>query len=129
MLFYYFVVRKSCKLFRVETTNFVIFAINPYVGFPLLILLVPTDPLIARRVPFSETYIPFVLLRSTQSKVSSQVVELILINVINLVASLAKREYYARPELTPKEAFTETLKKINDVVSQFFKDRGGNVSC
>lgn len=40
--------------------------------------------------------------------------------ITNLVASLAKREYYSNPDLSPKEAFSATLKKINDVVSEFF---------
>lgn len=40
--------------------------------------------------------------------------------ITNLVASLAKREYYSDPDLSPKEAFSATLKKINDVVSEFF---------
>lgn len=40
--------------------------------------------------------------------------------VTNLVASLAKREYYANPDLSPKKAFSATLKKINDVVEEFF---------
>ncbi len=40
--------------------------------------------------------------------------------VTNLVASLAKREYYSNPDLSPKEAFSAALKKINDVVDEFF---------
>ncbi len=40
--------------------------------------------------------------------------------VTNLIASLAKREYYSNPDLSPKEAFSATLKKINDVVDEFF---------
>ncbi|KKS01200.1 MAG: hypothetical protein UU54_C0009G0005 [Candidatus Yanofskybacteria bacterium GW2011_GWA2_41_22] len=43
--------------------------------------------------------------------------------IINLVASLAKREYYAKQELTPKEAFSSTLKKINGVIEEFFKNK------
>ncbi|MBI2641840.1 DNA polymerase III subunit alpha, partial [Candidatus Roizmanbacteria bacterium] len=43
--------------------------------------------------------------------------------VTNLVASLAKREYYSNPDLDPKEAFSLTLKKINDVVDEFFKNK------
>lgn len=43
--------------------------------------------------------------------------------MINLVASLAKREYYSKPNLLPKEAFTATLKKINEVVEEFFKNK------
>lgn len=43
--------------------------------------------------------------------------------VINLVASLAKREYYAHSAADPKEAFSATLKKINDVIEEFFKNK------
>lgn len=43
--------------------------------------------------------------------------------VINLVASLAKREYYAHADLPIKEAFTAALKKINGVVEEFFKKK------
>ena len=44
--------------------------------------------------------------------------------VTNLIASLAKREYYSRPEISPRDAFSATLKKINDVVEEFFKNKG-----
>lgn len=43
--------------------------------------------------------------------------------VANLVASLAKREYYSNPDISPKEAFSATLKKINDVVDEFFVNK------
>lgn len=43
--------------------------------------------------------------------------------VTNLVASLAKREYYSRSDASPREAFSATLKKINDVVEEFFKNK------
>src|SRR3989338_863589 len=43
--------------------------------------------------------------------------------VTNLVASLAKREYYSNPDLAQKEAFSLTLKKINDVVAEFFTNK------
>ncbi len=43
--------------------------------------------------------------------------------VTNLVSSLAKREYYSNPDLSPKEAFSATLKKINDVVEEFFVNK------
>src|SRR3989344_3564393 len=43
--------------------------------------------------------------------------------ITNLVASLAKREYYSRPEISPRDAFSATLKKINDVVEEFFKNK------
>ena len=48
--------------------------------------------------------------------------------VTNLVASLAKREYYSRPNISPRDAFSATLKKINDVVEEFFKNKSLNVS-
>jgi len=43
--------------------------------------------------------------------------------MINLVASLAKREYYAGNDIAPKEAFSKTLKKINEVLQDFFKKK------
>ncbi|MDP4001757.1 MAG: WD40 repeat domain-containing protein [bacterium] len=43
--------------------------------------------------------------------------------VLNLVASLAKREYYANPDASPKDAFSGALKKINGVVEEFFKNK------
>ncbi|HXK40630.1 hypothetical protein A3G06_00100 [Candidatus Nomurabacteria bacterium RIFCSPLOWO2_12_FULL_46_14] len=46
--------------------------------------------------------------------------------VTNLVASLAKREYYSRPDISPRDAFSATLKKINDVVEEFFSAKGGS---
>src|SRR3989344_7216763 len=48
--------------------------------------------------------------------------------ITNLVASLAKREYYSNPDLSPKEAFSATLKKINDVVSEFFINKDVKVN-
>lgn len=44
--------------------------------------------------------------------------------IINLIASLGKREYYALPDPSPREAFANTLKKINEVVEEFFKNKG-----
>jgi len=43
--------------------------------------------------------------------------------VLNLVASLAKREYYNNQEVGPKDAFSSALKKINGVVEEFFKNK------
>ena len=43
--------------------------------------------------------------------------------ITNLVASLAKREYYSRLEISPREAFSATLKKINGVIEEFFKNK------
>ena len=48
--------------------------------------------------------------------------------VINLVASLAKREYYSKPDLSPKEAFGSALKKINGVVEEFFKRKDTKIN-
>lgn len=48
--------------------------------------------------------------------------------VTNLVASLAKREYYSNPDISPRDAFSATLKKINDVVEEFFKNRSLKVN-
>jgi hypothetical protein len=42
--------------------------------------------------------------------------------ITNLIASIAKREYYSNPNLSPHNAFVATLKKINDVVEEFFKN-------
>src|SRR3989338_3631669 len=43
--------------------------------------------------------------------------------VTNLVASLAKREYFSKPDTSPRAAFEATLKKVNDVVEEFFKNK------
>ncbi len=43
---------------------------------------------------------------------------------INLISALAKREYYSTFNITPKEAFAATLKKINEVVEEFFEHKG-----
>ena len=46
---------------------------------------------------------------------------------LNLLASLAKREYYSEtgtPGDDPKAAFDSTLKKLNDVLEDFFKKDG-----
>ncbi len=43
---------------------------------------------------------------------------------INLISALAKREYYARRDLSPREAFGATLRKVNEVVDEFFKNKG-----
>ncbi len=43
--------------------------------------------------------------------------------MVNLVASLAKREYYAAPSTGPKESFSKTLKKINEVLQDFFRNK------
>ena len=43
--------------------------------------------------------------------------------MINLVASLAKREYYSKTDVAPKDAFSKTLKKINEVLQDFFRNK------
>ena len=46
--------------------------------------------------------------------------------VLNLVSSLAKREYYSENreiEEDPKKAFDHTLKKLNDVLEDFFENK------
>ena len=48
--------------------------------------------------------------------------------MVNLVASLAKREYYSKPNLIPREAFAATLKKINEIVDEFFKNKGAKIN-
>lgn len=47
---------------------------------------------------------------------------------VNLIAALAKREYYAVPGLAPREAFARTLKKVNEVVEDFFEHEGLTVN-
>src|SRR3989344_7825222 len=48
--------------------------------------------------------------------------------MVNLVASLAKREYYSKSDIAPKEAFSKTLKKINEVLQDFFKNKDLDVN-
>src|SRR3989339_1108882 len=43
--------------------------------------------------------------------------------IINLIASIAKREYYAHGNIAPKQAFSNSLKKVNDVIDEFFKNK------
>jgi len=43
--------------------------------------------------------------------------------MINLISSLAKREYYANVDVIPKDAFSKTLKKINEVLQDFFRNK------
>ena len=42
--------------------------------------------------------------------------------VVSLISALARREYYANPGLTPREAFSRTLHKANEVVDEFFRN-------
>jgi hypothetical protein len=48
--------------------------------------------------------------------------------MVSLIAALGRREYYAQPGAVPREAFGRTLKKINEVVEDFFKTSGVNLS-
>lgn len=48
--------------------------------------------------------------------------------MINLVASLAKREYYTQNGIPPKEAFSKSLKKINEVLREFFKNKDTRIN-
>lgn len=48
--------------------------------------------------------------------------------MINLVSSLAKREYYARPNAFPRDSFSKTLKKINEVLQDFFHDKNAKIN-
>jgi hypothetical protein len=48
--------------------------------------------------------------------------------MINLVASLAKREYYAQADAISKESFSKTLKKINEVLQDFFHNKDTKIN-
>jgi len=46
--------------------------------------------------------------------------------LVNLISSLAKREYYSDSSLDledPKKAFEQTLKKLNEVLGEFFQNK------
>jgi len=49
--------------------------------------------------------------------------------ITNLIASLAKREYYAQGDIAPKLAFTNALKKVNDVIDEFFKNKNLQINA
>lgn len=42
--------------------------------------------------------------------------------VVSLISALARREYYANPNIPPREAFSRTLRKANEVVDEFFRN-------
>ncbi len=42
--------------------------------------------------------------------------------VVSLISALARREYYANPNLPPREAFSRTLRKANEIVDEFFRN-------
>jgi hypothetical protein len=42
--------------------------------------------------------------------------------MVSLIAALARREYYAQPGVVPREAFSRTLRKANEVVEEFFRN-------
>ena len=46
----------------------------------------------------------------------------------NLVASLAKREYYSNSGISPRDAFTNALRKVNDVVDEFFTKKDAKIN-
>src|SRR3989344_2181462 len=46
----------------------------------------------------------------------------------NLVASLAKREYYSNSGISPRDAFTNALRKVNDVVDEFFTKKEAKIN-
>lgn len=48
--------------------------------------------------------------------------------IVSLIAAMARREYYAQPNATPREAFTRILHRINEVVDEFFKSSGVNLA-
>jgi hypothetical protein len=48
--------------------------------------------------------------------------------MVSLIAALARREYYAVPGEAPKDAFTRTLHKLNEVVDEFAKSQGADLS-
>ena len=43
--------------------------------------------------------------------------------ILNLISSLMKREYYADPSSGPKAAFERGLKKLNEVLKDFFRGK------
>ncbi len=40
--------------------------------------------------------------------------------MVSLIAALAKREYYGQASPSPRESFAKTLRKVNEVVDEFF---------
>lgn len=44
--------------------------------------------------------------------------------MVSLVAAMARREYYAQPTALPREAFAHALRKVNEVVEEFFRSEG-----
>lgn len=42
--------------------------------------------------------------------------------MVSLIGALARREYYAQPGVPPREAFSRTLRKANEVVEEFFRN-------
>ena len=47
--------------------------------------------------------------------------------ILNLISSLMKREYYGDPNATPKVTFERGLKKLNEVLKDFFRDKEINL--
>jgi len=48
--------------------------------------------------------------------------------MVSLIAAMARREYYAQPDAEPKEAFARALRRVNEVVDEFFKSAGAQLS-
>lgn len=51
--------------------------------------------------------------------------------IVSLISSLARREYYSEEsihEQNPKSAFSRTLKKLNEVLEEFFKNKNFKLS-
>lgn len=48
--------------------------------------------------------------------------------MVSLIAALARREYYAQPGVLPKDAFSRTLRRVNEVVDEFFRANGATLS-
>lgn len=48
--------------------------------------------------------------------------------MVSLIAAMARREYYAQPDANPRDAFTRALRRVNEVVDEFFKSAGAKLS-
>lgn len=48
--------------------------------------------------------------------------------MVSLIAAMARREYYAQPDANPRDAFTRALRRVNEVVDEFYKSAGTKLS-
>lgn len=48
--------------------------------------------------------------------------------MVSLIAAMARREYYAQPDADPRDAFTRALRRVNEVVDEFYKSAGTKLS-